>query len=109
MWCVFLFRLRVWEILWGVLLFWARAGTLLASDGKWVCGLFPNWEILRCLEKRCIWAFLPLKKVPYVLKINRLVEFLRSLQQKVLKLVRSPYQTCAEMLSLLRTHTEQLK
>ena len=25
------------------------------------------------------------------------------------KLVRSPYQTCAEMLSLLRTHTEQLK
>ena len=26
-----------------------------------------------------------------------------------IKLVRSPYQTCAEMLSLLRTHTEQLK
>ena len=25
------------------------------------------------------------------------------------KLVRGPYQTCAEMLSLLRTHTEQLK
>ena len=25
------------------------------------------------------------------------------------KLVRSPYQTCAEMLSLLRTHTEPLK
>ena len=25
------------------------------------------------------------------------------------KLVRRPYQTCAEMLSLLRTHTEQLK
>ena len=36
------------DIFWGVLLFWLRAGTLLASDGKWVCGLFPNWEILRC-------------------------------------------------------------
>ena len=33
----------------------------------------------------------------------------RAKQTGLGKLVRSPYQTCADMLSLLRTHTEELK